>query len=188
MCLSAWRALHFAKQTVSHNAEEHHRHPWLPQARPQVSFVAFFSMWRRWPRARKCWMLEHAPLALPVVTMLASASYCVKMQEVYCRCICYIFVAFAVDHSQREPRKRESTAAQRIWNAHLLSFLLKFLLFVHLSHYSENAKSIKIKKAAGVTKFKIRLPTYLYTLKVADAEKADKLVASLPPKLARTDL
>eukprot|EP00640_Fibrocapsa_japonica_P008462 CAMPEP_0113935300 /NCGR_PEP_ID=MMETSP1339-20121228/2456_1 /TAXON_ID=94617 /ORGANISM="Fibrocapsa japonica" /LENGTH=71 /DNA_ID=CAMNT_0000937395 /DNA_START=104 /DNA_END=319 /DNA_ORIENTATION=- /assembly_acc=CAM_ASM_000762 len=53
-----------------------------------------------------------------------------------------------------------------------------------------DAKSVKIKKnqASGVTKFKIRCSRYLYTLCVADNEKADKLTQSLPPGLHRKDI
>ena len=54
--------------------------------------------------------------------------------------------------------------------------------------YRKDAQSIKIKKASGVTKFKIRCSRYLYTLKVTDSDKADKLTESLPPTLKRTDL
>jgi large subunit ribosomal protein L38e len=44
-----------------------------------------------------------------------------------------------------------------------------------------DAKSVKIKKTGGVTKFKVRCKTYLYTLCVADGDKAEKLKQSLPP-------
>ena len=57
-----------------------------------------------------------------------------------------------------------------------------------ISIFSAEAKSIKIKKTAGVTKFKIRLPKYLYTLRVTESYKADKLTEVLPPKLTKTDL
>lgn len=40
---------------------------------------------------------------------------------------------------------------------------------------------MKIKKSGEVTKFKVRCSRYLYTLCVADADKADKLKQSLPP-------
>ena len=53
---------------------------------------------------------------------------------------------------------------------------------------SSDAKSVKIKRAAGVTKFKIRMPRYLYTLRVTEAEKAEKLTQVLPQKLEKTDL
>ena len=51
-----------------------------------------------------------------------------------------------------------------------------------------DAKSVKIKKTKGVVKFKIRCSRYLYTLRVSDTEKADKLTQSLPPGLQRKDI
>lgn len=51
-----------------------------------------------------------------------------------------------------------------------------------------DAKSVKIKKTKGVVKFKIRCSRYLYTLRVQDAEKAEKLTQSLPPGLTRKDI
>ncbi|KAI9105790.1 60S ribosomal protein L38 [Phlyctochytrium arcticum] len=47
----------------------------------------------------------------------------------------------------------------------------------------KDAKSVKIKKNANQVKFKVRCSKYLYTLVVADAEKAEKLIQSLPPGL-----
>ena len=41
--------------------------------------------------------------------------------------------------------------------------------------------AVKIKKSPTVTKFKVRCSKYLYTLCVADSDKADKLKQSLPP-------
>jgi hypothetical protein len=41
--------------------------------------------------------------------------------------------------------------------------------------------AVKIKKTARATKFKVRCSKYLYTLCVADSDKADKLKQSLPP-------
>ena len=52
----------------------------------------------------------------------------------------------------------------------------------------KDAKSVKIKKVNGVTKFKIRCSKFLYTLKVTDTEKADKITLSLPPALTRKDI
>ena len=50
-------------------------------------------------------------------------------------------------------------------------------------------KTIKGASAkTSVTKFKIRCTRYLYTLRVTDEEKANKLKQSLPPGLPRTDL
>jgi len=45
----------------------------------------------------------------------------------------------------------------------------------------KDAKSVKIKKSNGITKFKVRCTKYLYTLCVPDSDKADKLKQSLPP-------
>lgn len=45
----------------------------------------------------------------------------------------------------------------------------------------KDAKSVKIKKTKGVTKFKVRCSRYLYTLCVTDTDKAEKLRQSLPP-------
>lgn len=45
----------------------------------------------------------------------------------------------------------------------------------------KDAKSVKIKKTNGVTKFKVRCSTYLFTLCVSDGDKAEKLKQSLPP-------
>ena len=52
----------------------------------------------------------------------------------------------------------------------------------------KDARSVKIKKTAGVTKFKVRCSKYLYTLRVADADKASKLKQSLPPGLQVIDV
>jgi len=51
-----------------------------------------------------------------------------------------------------------------------------------------DAKSVKIKKATNVTKFKIRCSRYLYTLCVSDTDKAEKLTQSLPPGLVKKDV
>lgn len=40
---------------------------------------------------------------------------------------------------------------------------------------------MKIKKSKGEVKFKLRLSKYLYTLKVTDMQKADKISQSFPP-------
>lgn len=48
----------------------------------------------------------------------------------------------------------------------------------------KDARAVRVKKAAnGATKFKVRCSRHLYTLVVADAEKAGKLRQSLPPGL-----
>lgn len=51
-----------------------------------------------------------------------------------------------------------------------------------------DAKMVKIYKREKETKFKIRCSRYLYTLKVKDSEKAEKLTQSLPPGLQRKDI
>eukprot|EP00286_Rhodomonas_abbreviata_P023616 CAMPEP_0181315960 /NCGR_PEP_ID=MMETSP1101-20121128/15645_1 /TAXON_ID=46948 /ORGANISM="Rhodomonas abbreviata, Strain Caron Lab Isolate" /LENGTH=69 /DNA_ID=CAMNT_0023423185 /DNA_START=55 /DNA_END=264 /DNA_ORIENTATION=+ len=52
----------------------------------------------------------------------------------------------------------------------------------------KDAASVKIKKSNRNTKFKIRCSRFLYTLKVDDKEKADKLILSLPPGLQKREL
>jgi large subunit ribosomal protein L38e len=52
----------------------------------------------------------------------------------------------------------------------------------------KDAKSVKIKKNADNTKFKVRCSRFLYTLVVKDREKADKLKQSLPPGLQVKEL
>ena len=47
---------------------------------------------------------------------------------------------------------------------------------------------VKVKKGAELTKFKLRLSRYLYTLKVADAAKAEKIAQSFPPGLKKEDI
>ena len=47
----------------------------------------------------------------------------------------------------------------------------------------KDAKSVKIKKNADNHKFKVRCSRFLYTLKITDKEKAEKLKQSLPPGL-----
>ncbi|KAJ3013096.1 UNVERIFIED_CONTAM: 60S ribosomal protein L38, partial [Siphonaria sp. JEL0065] len=52
----------------------------------------------------------------------------------------------------------------------------------------KDARSIKIKKNGNQYKFKVRCSRFLYTLVVADADKAKKLKQSLPPSLQIVDL
>ena len=52
----------------------------------------------------------------------------------------------------------------------------------------KDARSVRVKKTGGVTKFKVRCSKYLYTLCVNDSDKADKLKQSLPPGLQVQDL
>jgi len=53
----------------------------------------------------------------------------------------------------------------------------------------EDAVDVKIKALKqGGRKFKIRCSKYLYTLKVTDVSKAEKLSQSLPPGLAKKEI
>eukprot|EP00428_Durinskia_dybowskii_P076427 CAMPEP_0170403344 /NCGR_PEP_ID=MMETSP0117_2-20130122/26045_1 /TAXON_ID=400756 /ORGANISM="Durinskia baltica, Strain CSIRO CS-38" /LENGTH=69 /DNA_ID=CAMNT_0010660281 /DNA_START=36 /DNA_END=245 /DNA_ORIENTATION=+ len=51
-----------------------------------------------------------------------------------------------------------------------------------------DATSVKIKKSSTSTKFKIRCSRFLYTLKVSDKEKAEKLLAAFPPSLTKKEI
>ncbi|GAU98167.1 hypothetical protein RvY_09347 [Ramazzottius varieornatus] len=51
-----------------------------------------------------------------------------------------------------------------------------------------DAKVVKIKKNRNSFKFKIRCSRFLYTLKLDDKEKADKLKGSLPPGVQVKDV
>jgi large subunit ribosomal protein L38e len=53
----------------------------------------------------------------------------------------------------------------------------------------KDAKWVKIKKSKhATTKFKVRCSRYVYTLKVKDADKVDKLKQSLPPGLTLEEI
>ncbi|KAK9680772.1 60S ribosomal protein L38 [Basidiobolus ranarum] len=52
----------------------------------------------------------------------------------------------------------------------------------------KDAKSARIKKNGAEVKIKIRCSKYLYTLVVADLEKAEKLKQSLPPSLTVAEI
>ena len=47
----------------------------------------------------------------------------------------------------------------------------------------KDAKGVRIKKNKENVKFKVRCSRFLYTLKITDTEKADKLKQFLPPGL-----
>ncbi len=47
---------------------------------------------------------------------------------------------------------------------------------------------VVIKTKGGKTKFKIRCPRYLYTLKIDDASKAEKIKSSIPSGTKKIDL
>jgi len=48
--------------------------------------------------------------------------------------------------------------------------------------------TIKKNKRNTITKFKLRTPKYLYTLKVDDTTKAEKIMQSIPPNLKKEQL
>jgi len=49
----------------------------------------------------------------------------------------------------------------------------------------KDAQYVKIKKVGNTTKFKLRLSKYLWTLKVSNTQKADKIKESFPPGLKK---
>lgn len=56
----------------------------------------------------------------------------------------------------------------------------------------KDAKEVKIWRArpsqGSITKFKIRCSRYVYTLRVGESEKANRLKASLPPGLKKISI
>jgi large subunit ribosomal protein L38e len=52
----------------------------------------------------------------------------------------------------------------------------------------KDATSVKIKKTDDYVKFKLRLSKYLYTLKVTDMNKADRISKSFPPELKTEEI
>ncbi len=50
------------------------------------------------------------------------------------------------------------------------------------------AKSITIKTKNRKTKFKLRCPRYVYTLKVDDEKKADKIKSSIPKEMEKHEI
>lgn len=47
---------------------------------------------------------------------------------------------------------------------------------------------MRIKRGKDQVKFKLRLSKYLYTLKITDMQKADKISQSFPPGLKKEEL
>ncbi|KAI9500032.1 60S ribosomal protein L38 [Coemansia spiralis] len=52
----------------------------------------------------------------------------------------------------------------------------------------KDATGVRVKKNGKIVKFKVRCSRYLYTLVVADAQKALKLRQSIPPGLQVKDV
>ena len=64
-----------------------------------------------------------------------------------------------------------------------------FLLFLRGDDKIKSiAKSITIKTKKRKTKFKLRCPRYVYTLKIDDEKKADKIKASIPKEITKYEV
>jgi len=66
--------------------------------------------------------------------------------------------------------------------------LKKFISIMRREKESEaKAEQITIMKhkKSSITKFKLRTPRYLYTLKIDDQTKSDKIMQSIPPNLKK---
>ena len=66
-----------------------------------------------------------------------------------------------------------------------------FLLYLRgddKSNKKKIAKSITIKTKNRKTKFKLRCPRYVYTLKVDDEKKAEKIKTSIPKDIEKHDI
>ena len=66
-----------------------------------------------------------------------------------------------------------------------------FLLYLRgddKSNKKKIAKSITIKTKNRNTKFKLRCPRYVYTLKVDDEKKADKIKTSIPKEMEKHEI
>jgi len=53
-------------------------------------------------------------------------------------------------------------------------------LLLKVRQKTNNNIGVVIKTKGGKTKFKLRCPRYLYTLKIDDATKAEKIKSSIP--------
>ena len=66
-----------------------------------------------------------------------------------------------------------------------------FLLYLRGDEKIKNksiAKSITIKTKKRKTKFKLRCPRYVYTLKVDDEKKAEKIKTSIPKDMIKNEI
>jgi len=67
----------------------------------------------------------------------------------------------------------------------------KFLLYLRgddKTKVKPIAKKIIIKTKDNVTKFKLRCPRYLYTLKVDEANRAEKIKSAIPNSIQKVEL
>lgn len=96
------------------------------------------------------------------------------------------------------PRRRHGCVRRRATGEGAARRLIVVLVLVVLVHPARSPSSVlparpgaavKIKKSKnGSTKFKIRCARYLYTLRVADSHKANRLKDSLPPGIKKVEL
>ena len=64
-----------------------------------------------------------------------------------------------------------------------------FLLFLRGDDKIKSiAKSITIKTKKRKTKFKLRCPRYVYTLKIDDEKKAEKIKTSIPKEITKYEV
>ena len=64
-----------------------------------------------------------------------------------------------------------------------------FLLYLRGDdHIKSIAKSITIKTKKRKTKFKLRCPRYVYTLKIDDEKKAEKIKTSIPKEITKYEV
>ena len=64
-----------------------------------------------------------------------------------------------------------------------------FLLYLRgVENNKGIAKSITIKTKKRKTKFKLRCPRYVYTLKVDDEKRAEKIRTSIPKELPKIEV
>jgi len=57
-----------------------------------------------------------------------------------------------------------------------------------VSFINNNIIEIIIKTKGGVTKFKLRCPRFLYTTKIDDPVKADKIKSAIPSSIQKVEL
>ena len=57
-----------------------------------------------------------------------------------------------------------------------------------ISRKMTTTRKVKKNKKTAITKFKLRTPKYLYTLKVDDTTKAEKIMQSIPPNLKKDQI
>ncbi|KAJ2606418.1 60S ribosomal protein L38 [Coemansia sp. RSA 1722] len=87
----------------------------------------------------------------------------------------------AIDISSRHMRRMED---EHIRTPKQIQDIKNFLEITR----RKDAAGVRVKKNGKIVKFKVRCSRYLYTLTVADVQKAKKLRQSLPPGLNVEDI